>query len=195
MSDAAVNAVAHAVFNHFNSFGRIFPCEEFGADFETFTTTRGGVRSIVNAAGTRCLHQETAQKRTIGFNAGRLELRHKPVAILVDDQSGKPVGFAENQANCVRTVPERLAKENGFPHLPLKPRVINDFIFAIGPAACSQRGRGRICRPGKETPVARKHSNRISRHGLSDHTLNCGVIYPGMPAKKGLLLALFQNKV
>ena len=195
MPDAAVNAVAHAVFDHFNRFGRIFAREELGTDFKAFAPARCRIRTVIDAAGPRGLHQKAPQKRTIGFNAGGLELRHQPVAVLVDDEAGESVSFTENQTNGVRAAPERFAKENGFPDLALKPRVINDFVLAIGPAARPQRGGRRIRSPGEKTPVARKHTHRIARYGLADHALNRGVVYPGVPAKKGLFLALFQNKV
>ena len=70
MPDAAVNAVAHAVFDHFNRFGRIFTRKELGTDFKSFAPARSRIRTVINAAGPRGLHEKSPQKRTISFNAG-----------------------------------------------------------------------------------------------------------------------------
>ena len=140
--DADVNAVAHAVLHHLDRLGRLFAAEVLRADLQPLAAAGRRIRAVEDAARAGDLHQKVGDQFAVGFRPRRLELGDEEVPVLVDDETGEAVGFAEDEAKRRRAFAERFARFNGVADLLFKPRGVDHVAFAEAPAAHAQGGLG-----------------------------------------------------
>ena len=188
-----VDAVLHAVFRDFNQFRRFFAGQNPRMHRKPFPLTRRRVRPVKESLGARHRHQIRHDFVPAAFGTGALKLRHEPVAVLINDQPGDTVGFAEHDTARARAGEQPLARLHGlFKTSTQKFRHFRIFRFVKRPHAHPQRRFRRICAVTQKASVRRRYLHRFTGIGLTRNAADGRVVHPRMTTQKAFFLSFFK---
>ena len=127
---------------------------------EPLDAGRRRVAPTVDGPGPRDLREELGQSRRSGRDPARQRLERQDVAVPIDDEAGERVTVAEDEADRVAVVGERLAEGPGRFEAAAKERVIHRLVVP-GHESAHDLGPGVVEASPEHPAVGRRNGHRL----------------------------------